>query len=375
MKKNKILFLLSHQPHPRFIKQIRYLSANNHISVIYFSRNNIKDLKEEYIKDVVFDYDVGKISDGNYIKRIFNYMISFKKIYKHFNKECYDVVIVNNIDTMFLFLLSNIFKKNKGKLFVEISDLRSHAYDDSLKSKVIRYVEKKLFSYVDGLIVTSPKFYDVYYSEFFKKDYFVLENKPLSSMLPRKSEKVKSKKLVIGIVGMLAQGGPYKTLFEVVKNNINFEVHIYGKGQYQNMVEEYASKYENIKYFGEYNFFKDSAKIYASLDILYMPYDTTNGSLNNKVALPNKLYEAMYFNVPIITSKDTYLGDIVTTHDIGILVKCCDEIELMDILNNLNLTNYLSNFSLINEEKYLADNDYVELERFILSDERYDKNE
>ena len=42
-----------------------------------------------------------------------------------------------------------------------------------------------------------------------------------------------------------------------------------------------------------------------------MPYSLKIQSLNNKLALPNKLYEAMYFKVPIITSRHTFLGEIV----------------------------------------------------------------
>jgi len=124
------------------------------------------------------------------------------------------------------------------------------------------------------------------------------------------------------------QGKPYETLFESLKDDERYEIHIYGKGTFQNLVETYAKKYTNIKYFGEYNFFKDSANIYATLDLLYMPYDTTNGSLNNKVALPNKLYEAMYFQVPILTSQETYLGELVEMYSIGKAVMCCDNMHL-----------------------------------------------
>ncbi|MGJ0302823.1 glycosyltransferase [Aliarcobacter cryaerophilus] len=362
---DKTLFLLSHQPNPRFVKQIKYLSTSNDISVIYFYRDYMKDLSDEYNSSCKLNENIASISNGNYLQRIGKYLQSVQKLYKILKVNKYDTLIVNNIDTLALFKICTLFQKIDTKIVIEISDLRNHTYTNSLKSKVMRAIEQFMFRFVDKLIVTSPKFYEMYYNKLFDGKYFVLENKPLSNMIPQKLEKVKNDKIVIGIVGLLLQGKPYETLFETIKNDDRFEVHIYGKGTYQKLVEEYANKYKNIKYFGEYNFFQDSAKIYASLDILYMPYDTTNGSLNNKIALPNKLYEAIYFQVPIITSSGTYLGELVEEYGIGETIKCCDEKELLNILNNIDSKKIIDSFNKLDSSKYLADDDYKKLEEFI----------
>lgn len=365
MDKKQILFLLSHQPNPRFVKQIKYLSASNDVSTIYFYRDYMKDLSDEYNSSCKLNENIASISNGNYLQRIGKYLESLQKLYKILKINKYDTLIVNNIDTLALFKICTLFQKTDTKVVIEISDLRSHTYTNSLKSKVMRVIEQFMFRFVDKLIVTSPKFYEMYYNKLFEGNYFVLENKPLSNMIPPKLEKIKNDKTVIGIVGLLLQGKPYETLFETVKNDDRFEVHIYGKGTYQKLVEEYANKYENIKYFGEYNFFQDSAKIYASLDILYMPYDTTNGSLNNKIALPNKLYEAMYFQVPIITSCGTYLGELVEEYGIGKTIKCCDEKELLNVLENMNDTKKFENFKNLRQSDYFADEDYFRLKSFL----------
>ena len=97
-----------------------------------------------------------------------------------------------------------------------------------------------------------------------------------------------------------------------------------------------------------------------------MPYDTTNGSLNNKIALPNKLYEAMNFQVPIITSKDTYVGELVEYFNIGIAIKCCDTKEIKNSLEVIDFQTIYKNFGSLNRELYLADNDYKNLEKFVM---------
>jgi glycosyltransferase involved in cell wall biosynthesis len=361
----KILFLLSHQPNPRFVKQIKYLSNYNEIDVLYYFRDYMKDLSIEYDTVCHTNQSIGSISNGSYFQRIGKYIKSIQKLKSIFKNNRYDVLIVNNIDTLALFKICTLFQKTKTKIVIEISDLRSHTYTHIFKSKVMRAVEKFMFKFIDNLIVTSPKFYEMYYNKIFNGQYFVLENKPLSNMIPPKLEKIKNKKTVIGIVGLLLQGKPYKALFETIKDDDRFEVHIYGKGTYQKLVEEYAIKYKNIKYFGEYNFFQDSAKIYASIDILYMPYDTTNGSLNNKIALPNKLYEAMYFQVPIITSSGTYLGGLVEEYGIGKTIKCCNQGEFIKIIDKINSDDIVNNFNKLDSSEYLSDNDYEKMEAFL----------
>lgn len=365
MVKKKILFLLSHQPNPRFVKQIKYLSSLHDVSVIYFYRHYMKDLSEEYDKHCYLNENIASISNGNYFQRIGKYFKSIQTLYSILKKDQYDVLIVNNIDTLALYKLCTLFHKRNTKIVIEISDLRKHTYSHDVKSKILKTIEKFMFRFVDKLIVTSAKFYDMYYSNIFHGFYFVLENKPLSTMIPKRLEKVKNDKIVIGIVGLLLQGKPYQSLFEAIKDDERYEVHIYGKGTYQGMVEEYANKYHSIKYFGAYNFFQDCARIYASLDILYMPYDTTSNSLNNKVALPNKLYEAMYFKVPIITSKETYLGELIEQYGIGKTIQCCHQNALKLAIDTLFYDDIYDNFNALNSDIYLADNDYVQLETFL----------
>jgi succinoglycan biosynthesis protein ExoL len=366
MGRKNILFLLSHQPNPRFVKQINFLSVNHNVSVLYYYRVYMKDLSVEYSDKVVLNESLGTIINGNYLKRISVYCNSFKQLKNILKVNSYDTLIVNNIDTLALFKLSSLFQNIQTEKIIEISDLRGHAYTSSIKSNVMKSIEKFMFKYVDKLIVTSPKFYNMYYNTIFKDEPFILENKPLSNMIPNRLEKVKNDKIVIGIVGLLLQGKPYQSLFEAIKDNDRYEVHIYGKGIFENLVKEYADKYNNIKFFGEYNFFKDSAKIYSTLDILYMPYDTTNGSLNNKIALPNKLYEAIYFQVPIITSKDTYLGELVEKYDIGMTIKCCDNQELLKSIKSLYIKEIKDSFIFLDKSKYIADDDYKELEKYVL---------
>jgi succinoglycan biosynthesis protein ExoL len=362
---SRILFLLSHQPNPRIIKQIKYLSSYFEISVVYFEREYLFDLSTEYEDYCVNNMKIAKIHNGRFFTRIFTYLASVYKLSFMLLKNHHTLVILNNIDVLVLYKLCSILNRYRARTVLEISDLRSHTYSDDIRSIILRYIEKIALSYTDKLILTSPKYYEYYYKTIYHNSYFVLENKPLSYMLPQRKIKGGNKIINIGIVGLLLQGGAYKTLFDIIGDSSEYIVKVYGIGRYQSMVEEYADRHENIFYFGEYNFFKDSANIYSSIDILYMPYDTSKNSLNNKAALPNKLYEAMYYQVPIITSSGTYLGEVVENHKIGMTFKFGNKDELLTILNNFDTKKYLYNLKNLKSSVYFADSDYIDLKKYL----------
>ena len=366
----KLLFVISHQPNPRFIKQINFFAENGcDVSVIYFYREYLADLNANIDKKVNLHL-LDKIENGQYLKRIGIYLKSIFKIKNLLSKIRPEKIIITNIDILFLLILNGV-KKYTDDIIMEISDLRSYTFKHGFSDKIQKYVDDIVLKrYISKMIFTSPKFYEFYYQKKFNGEIFILENKPLENMLPPKVDKKQNDKLVIGIVGLLLDGNPHKALFEYAKDKNDIEVHIHGKGIYENQAKEYAKKYENIKYFGAFDFFKDISKIYASLDIIYMSYDTTQGDENIKLALPNKLYEAMYFQVPIITTKGTYLGQRVRENKIGYEIECCDLEDIGRKIDNVicEMEEFKSSFVSILKDSYLADDDYQQLNKFILKE-------
>ena len=362
---NRLLFIISHQPNPRFIKQINYFAQNGFkVSVIYFHRDYLAD-QNNSIDSSVDLYLLDKIENGKYLKRVFIYLKSIFKL-KYLLKNIKPTkIIVTNIDILFLLIINNIKLYTKD-IAMEISDLRSYTFNTGTVDKLQQYIDTLVLNkYITKMIFTSPKFYEFYYKKKFKGKIFILENKPLSNMMPPVVEKVQNKKLVIGIVGLLLDGKPHKALFEYAKDQPDIEIYIYGKGVYEDQAKEYSQKYGNIKYFGEYSFFNDIAKIYASLDIIYMSYDTSGKDLNINLALPNKLYEAMYFKVPVITTEGTYLAQRVLENHIGYTIRCCNLDDIKDVVENYKLKNDIIGFDDIKDELFLGDDDYKRLISFI----------
>lgn len=368
-----ILFFISHQPNPRFVKQINFLARKHTVNLICFHRETLADINDSLEKNVII-HNLGGVPNASQpFKRIMVYLKVIKRIRKVITNSQFDVALVNNIDVIILYLMASFKfgkKKHKPKLTIEISDLREFVFADSFMSKRMRSLEKYLYTkHVDKLIVTSKKYYSYHFEKFFKKDVFVLENKMLSAELKQDTStpKQKSEKTVIGIVGLLLRKDEYIKLFETYKNNPTIDIHIHGKGQHEKVVEEYAAQYDNITYFGPYNMFTDAQRIYNSVDIIYLVYDIDQTSLNNRLALPNKLYECMYYKVPILCSKQTYLEEIVIDLGIGTSVSYKEPKALEEAINYLtqNTDRLQDNFSSVSENLYFGDQDYEALESFL----------
>ncbi len=373
--KKKILFFISHQPNPRFVKQINFLAENNSVSLAYFQRKTLADL-DSSIDARVIRQNFGPIPNASSpVKRIWTYIKTIRSIKKLISANSFDLVLVNNLDVLLLYVFSRFKffrKKGRTKVAIEISDLREYVFGASFMAKRLRALEKRLYrKHIDKLIVTSEKYYTYHFEKFFSKDVFILENKLLSQEIKSTDavlESEKSDKTIIGIVGLLLRKDEYIKLFETYKNHTDVEIHVHGKGQYQHVVEDYAARYENIYYFGPYNAFTDTQRIYASLDIIYLIYDIHQVSLNNRLALPNKLYECMYYKVPLLCSKNTYLEEKVKEYGVGTSIDYKVDGEIEDGVAFLkdNAVAMKSHFQTLSKNLYLGDNDYIELESFLI---------
>ena len=56
---------------------------------------------------------------------------------------------------------------------------------------------------------------------------------------------------------------------------------------------------------------------------------------NVQIALPNRLYEAVYTDTPIIAAKGTYLGELVDKYKIGKTISYDSYHELTEVLREL----------------------------------------
>ena len=89
------------------------------------------------------------------------------------------------------------------------------------------------------------------------------------------------------------------------------EFHFYGTytSEGEKVMFDGLDSFENCYFHGSFKSPDDLNRIYSQIDLVLSTYDVS--SENVRYAEPNKIYEAIYFETPIIVSSGTFLADKV----------------------------------------------------------------
>ena len=139
---------------------------------------------------------------------------------------------------------------------------------------------------------------------------------------------------------------------------IKCEFHVFGivASKMQQELDR-LSKYSNFYYHGPFRTPGDLPKIYSSIDLVLSTYDLI--SINVKYSEPNKLYEAIYFETPIIVTKGTYLSDKVSRLNIGYSLDPLDSYSIEQFIDSLSIDDIndkVNKMSSIPKEDVIDDN-------------------
>lgn len=333
-----IVFLISHLPDPRYKKRFELLAYNYKIAVIYWKKrmDNIK-FSDISIENYEIAIKANQHSPFRRIPQWFEYGKRAVDKMKQLQPKC---IYVGNFDML---AIAEMYQKKINpsvKIIYEIADLHRYLVDDSKKihkyllKNILVNIESHLIKKVNLLVLTSMMFYEVYYKKWISSELVTL----LPNM-PRKEDfkyykKVAHNYFTIGYVGTIRYKEQLKMLISAAKIA---DVKVYFAGassEDDNEIEKICTQNsEYCSFRGAYNYSCDIVDIYQHCDVIYSVYDA---SLPNvRVALPNKLYEAVLCQLPIIVAKNTYLADLVEEWKIGMAVSHTDESELVQTLIQL----------------------------------------
>lgn len=271
-------------------------------------RKRSRWLKDKFgFCDVFVDKTRGAHFGSDEIKQDCISSISFNKLLN------YDIVYVSGVKVLLnYFWLFLYLKLKKIKLVYEIPDLplRSHSilvnFVISVSFKAIVYfLFKKVVITSDAFRKKLPK----------NIDYFNCENYP-SIKIEKKLESVSCEKVTISFVGVVRYFEQMKLLIKYASER-DISVNFYGGPD--SAVAELKTFAElldvkNILFFGSFSQ-EQLRDIYKKTDFIYSVYDSEQE--NVRLALPNKLYESIIFNKPLIVAKGTYLHETTLSENCG----------------------------------------------------------
>lgn len=290
---------------PRFHKRCQQLiDAGCVVNVFAFERSYYNFNSFPKKASVI---SLGPLSDGRYIKRVLHLIKAYMIIRKSIGRDRNQILYAFSYDCFFLGKLLRLRKS-----IFEIGDLRI--------SKLSQILWKIVYRLTDKVVLTSEGFSQNLEKGLVleKNKFHFIENKLDKKLIDDNRENFLEqeigKRIVIGVIGFLRYEKPLRLLVNFVeKYSDKFEIRCFGDGPYKELFKD--SNLENISYFGPYKGSQDLDRIYKQVDLNFVVYD--NESENVRLALPNKLYESIYFLKPILCSENTFLETQVVKRNVG----------------------------------------------------------
>lgn len=350
-----VLLITPTSSQPRFHKRASQIATICNIIIFSFER---KYYNENVFPDNVSYTSLGEISDGQYIFRIISIVKAVIKIRSFLKKNREYWFYAMSFDCLMIAKLSGI--KNG---FYEIGDLRQVEGF----AKIISFIEPFFMKNVFGIVATSKQFYEHYLIKCLSpvNRLYVIENKINVIFKNQRPNKTlfKSKRIKIGLIGLLRFKRPIDLLLNFVKDRPNlYEIECFGDGPLKSYIESYQC--ENIHYHGSFNNYNLPA-IYKQIDVNYVVYDAFH--LNVRLAIPNKIYESAYFGVPILCCEETALGRMVSEWKIGKTIRINDKFSYENDVGSINaewINKCITNCFKLSDAELLDDGEKVISEMF-----------
>lgn len=242
-------------------------------------------------------------------------------------KNHYDKVVV--LTTLPAFVLRKYLKKNFKDRY--LFDFRDYSFE---KYPFYKRAVDKIIDNSEITTISSQGF-----MEFLNKNRKIIMNHNIPNTVEiEKAPDLKEKSVIsVGFIGGVRYFEENVALINKLKNTFRYQLWYIGKQTNACDLKGYCEGQDvkNISFIGKYQN-SEKAELYKSVDIINSIYG--DDSLEVTTALPNRLYEACLYKKPIISSKNTYLGELIEQYDLGFIV----DVQQDDVLTMLN--DYVDNF-------------------------------
>ncbi len=338
VKQMNVCFLLTHVPNPRMNKRIEVFKNIASTKVICTRRasQNIWEPSQD-VEHIIFDIDLP--SAKHIVKR---YAVSQgfqKKALNKLEEIKPNIIYAEGLDSL---IIAGKYKKDHNvKVLFEVADLRENyiVRPKKLANRIITDAllrkEKKAFKNVDYLVVTSPKFYDMHYKDLISKERMLFIPNAPDAEIFKNYKKKEGGTFTVGFIGGIRYLKQMKMLVDVA-NEVGFDVLFAGAGGTSSEYDEirkYCEGRKNITFTGRYNYDTEIAGLYGKVDCVFSVYDADN--LNVRIALPNKLYESIICELPIIVAKGTYVSELVEQYGVGVAVSHVDKNDFEQVMRRM----------------------------------------
>lgn len=332
MLSKKIIFITGNLTQPRVIKRIKAFKEQGFDICVYgFDRGTFQNVNV-LSSDIPVEC-LGHLENSQqYFKSL---LLNRKKILPIFRKY-------RNQDVWYYtfgFIPALITLLYSSKPFTyEISDLIYGYLKNGLLREGFRIIDKFIIRRSYLTVLTSQGFYNYLFPKLNRKNVLVQPNKLESSFMDyrRVCSPISTDRIRFAFIGFLRYPNTVFRFASIIGERYpQHSFSFYGDSNYRDDVSMLAKKYNNVFFYGKFRNPEDLPDIYEKVDIVVACYDTS--TFNEKVAEPNKLYEALFFGKPIIVSEGTFLSHRVSEMFCGYEIDASNDKNIVAFLNNLQV--------------------------------------
>ncbi len=333
----KTVFLIGFLPNPRIMKRINLACTYSEVHLICWDRQN-NNIALSHGNNYTYD-EISIRASSEPLKRLIPYARFRSKAMKSLRKQNPDIIHVQGLDMLQIAVIYQKRYKPNVKIIYEVADLhrllvdRQHSLPKRLLQMYLINQDKVLCRKIDLLIVTAQLYYDTYFKDFVPENkYMFFPNVPDLKAFAEYRHKAQNDTLTVGYIGGIRYKKQIRNLLDAAeKSGVN--VLLAGFESDGNEIESIAENMKNVEWAGRFDFLKSAAELYGKCDLIYSVYDADMA--NVRVALPNKLYESIHCETPIIVAKGTYLAQLTEDMGVGFAVDHRSPEELAAILCDL----------------------------------------
>lgn len=327
----KIVFILSYSNNQNAIKRVE--EFQNHgvqVEVFGFKRNDFSNINAESI----LVNEIGRYDNStSYKQRVPIIYRGIKSVINQYKNE--EVLFyLFGLDVVGLFSLQS----SKPYIYEE-EDLIYTYFGNKLLRRAFTMLDKHVVKKSVCTVFTSEGFANFHFGNRWPEKVKIIPNKLKKTVLnyPALPRDTDLDHLRIAFVGSFRFKSVYNFAKVFLESFPNYTFHFFGwaTDKENEMLFNTLKKYPNCVFHGRFKNPGDLPSVYSQFDLLLSTYDIEFE--NVKYAEPNKLYEAIYYDTPIIVSSNCFLGDKVVKMGVGYAINALDNNEIISFIRDLNL--------------------------------------
>lgn len=349
----KIVFFISNIHLPRCVNRVNQFAENGYdVEAYYFDRTEFTN-KVNALNVPTHCMGIMDSGSGSYFKRMPAQYKALRNVIKSYDKEM-TIFYLFGFDMALIYY----FTFSKAKYIFEESDLRHTYFKPIILAKLLEAIDKSIIKNSFLTVFTSEGFNKFHFGNKIANNIAFIPNK-VSPEVKKYDFKVKHllnlDHLQIGFVGAPRFKSVYNFIKVFCNNFPNATFHVFGE-PCQEGIDEHKSL-TNCVFHGPFASPQDLPYIYSQIDLVLSTYDAFIE--NVQYAEPNKIYESMYFEVPIIVSKGTFLAEKVESLGIGYAINPLNDNEIVNFIESLSessINEKIINIKKIDKEDVLSTN-------------------